>query len=169
MGSLSSSASGSSTQYADDVLPPPTTHVRALMRCQARHLRIAMQSAAELEGAWKRVQIEMAGQLEGVEVVNIGDGNFLQEVQAANRSLRSQVSELQDRLRKERRHSLAVQMALVDSAKHVAAGISALQVDSNSSAGATAMIMTPELRTSILSDLEAASIGLAQAVAPGKG
>ena len=166
LGSLSTSSSGSATQYADDVLPPPTDHVRALMRCQARHLRIAMQSAAELEGAWKRVQIEMAGQLEGVEVVNIGDGNFLQEVQAANRALRSQVSELQERLRMEKQRNLAVETALVDSANHVASGISALQA--SSSAGSTAMIMTSELRASILSDLESASVGMARAVASGK-
>ena len=162
LGSLARPSSRSLTQFADDVLPPPTDHVRALMRCQARHLRIAMQSAAELEGAWKRVQIEMAGQLDGVEVVSIGDGNFLQEVQASNRSLRSQVCELQKRLRAEQQRNLMFHSTLTDVTKHLGLAISTLRAGSEDSADVPAMIVTSELRAKILSDLEAASAGIAK-------
>ena len=75
-------------------LLPLLSQVRALMKSQARHLRIAMQSSKELEQAWKRVQLDMMNQSLPTEnssssssssnnddgyghIINLGDGDML--------------------------------------------------------------------------------------------
>jgi hypothetical protein len=98
-----------SGQRADDILPPSTEHVRALMRSQARHLRIAMQSSKELERAWKRVQLDMMGHGVGNNddlyghIINLGDGDMLAELKLSNQNLRYTIDQLKIDLLNERR------------------------------------------------------------------
>ena len=170
--SSSSSSSSSKTvaddrtftgQRADDVLPPSSDAVRVLMRSQARHLRLAMQSSRELERQWRRVQIEVMGALGSGgcgHVVNLGDGDVLSELSASNRSLRAQVHRMKNEILEMKRGSASSSSfgSESTSTKHHASlerMRASLQRMDNAAAPGGSILLTSEVRKDMLEDLNA--------------